>query len=58
MHDAPAIKAWGKVDREQLQKLINQGKVDITQTNDLAYIDWVKHKHFRPRETYNFRRNF
>jgi hypothetical protein len=36
MHDAPAIKAWGKVDREQLQKLIDQGKVDITQTNDLA----------------------
>ena len=58
MDDAPAIKPWGKVDREQLQKLINQGKVDITQTNNLAYIDWVKHKHFCNRETYNFRCNF
>ena len=58
MDDAPAVKPWGSEDKELLQKLINQGKVDITRTNDLAYIDRVKHKHFRTRETYNFRRNF
>ena len=58
MDDAPAIKPWGSEDKELLQKLIDQGKVDITRTNDLAYIDRVKTKHFRTRETYNFRHNF
>jgi hypothetical protein len=58
MDDAPAIKPWGKENKEQLQKLIDQGKVDITRTNDLAYIDRVKHKYFRSHETYNFSRNF
>jgi hypothetical protein len=58
MDDAPAVKPWGSEDKELLQKLIDQGKVDITRTDDLAYIDRVKHKHFRTRETYNFRRNF
>ena len=58
MDDAPAVKPWGKEDKEQLQQLIDQGKVDITRTDDLAYIDRVKHKHFHTCETYNFRRNF
>ena len=58
MDDAPPVKPWGLEDKELLQKLIDQGKVNITWTNDLAYIDRVKHKHFRTRETYNFRRNF
>jgi hypothetical protein len=58
MDDAPAAKPWGTEDKEQLQNLINQGKVDITRTNDLAYINRVKHKHFCTRKTYNFRHNF
>jgi len=58
MDDAPAVKPWGSDDKQLLQKLIDQGKVDITRTDDLAYIDRVKHKHFRTRKTYNFRRNF
>ena len=58
MDDAPTVKPWGSDDKQLLQKLIDQGKVDITRTDDLAYIDRVKHKHFRTRETYNFRRNF
>ena len=52
MDDAPAVKPWGSEDKELLQKLIDQGKVDITRTNNLAYIDQVKHKHFRSRETF------
>ena len=58
MDDAPAVKPWGLEDKELLQKLIDQGKVDITRTDDLAYIDRVKHKHFRICETYNFCCNF
>ena len=58
MDNAPAVKPWGSEDKELLQKLIDQGKVDITRTDDLAYIDQVKHKHFRSRETYNFCCNF
>jgi hypothetical protein len=58
MADAPAVKPWGQVDKELLQRLIDQGKVDISHTNDLTYIDQVKHKYFHSRDTYNFRRNF
>jgi hypothetical protein len=58
MDNAPAVKPWGSEDKELLQKLIDQGKVDITRTDNLAYIDQVKHKHFRSHETYNLRRNF
>ena len=58
MDDAPAVKPWGKEDKEQLQKLTGQGKVNFFRTDNLAYIDRVKHKHFRSHETYNFRCNF
>ncbi len=58
MDDAPAVKPWGPLDKETLQKLIDQGKVDITRTDDLAYIDQVKQKYFRTRDKHNFRRNF
>ncbi len=42
MVDAPTVKPWGPLDKETLQKLIDKGKVDITRTDDLAYIDQVK----------------
>ena len=58
MDDAPAVKPWGKEDKEQLQKLTDQGKVNIFRTDNLAYIDRVKHKYFRTHETYNFCCNF
>ncbi len=58
MDDAPAVKPWGELDKETLQKLIDKGKVDITRTDDLAYIDQVKQKYFRTRDKHNFRRNF
>ncbi len=56
--DAPASKPWGPEDKELLQKLIDRGKVNITRTDDLAYIDQVKHKYFPSRDKQNFRRNF
>ena len=58
MADAPPVKPWGQVDKELLQKLINRGKVDITRSGDTDYIDRIRHKYFRPRDTLNFRRNF
>jgi hypothetical protein len=58
MDDAPAVKLWGKEDKEQPQKLINQGKVNILHTDSVTYINQVRHKYFRSRETYNFRHNF
>ncbi len=58
MDDAPAVKPWGELDKETLQKLINKGKVDIARTNDLAYIDQVKEKYFRTSDKHNFCRNF
>ena len=58
MADAPPIKPWGQVDKELLQKLINRGKVDITRTGDTDYIDRIRHKYFRPRDSHNFRRTF
>jgi hypothetical protein len=57
MADAPAVKPWGKADKDQLQSLIDQGKVDIERSNT-AYIDQVRHKYFRSRAEHNFRRNF
>ena len=58
MDDAPAVKPWGPLNKETLQKLIDKGKVDITRTGDLAYIDQVKQKYFRGHDKHNFRRNF
>lgn len=56
--DAPAIKPWCKDDKDKLQRLINDGRVDITRTNDTQYIDRVHHSHFRECDPVNFRRNF
>jgi hypothetical protein len=43
----PPVKTWGIADKRQLQKLINEGKVDITKTTDEDYIDQVRLNHFR-----------
>ena len=56
--DAPSVKQWGKEDKDKLQKLIDDGKIDITKTDDTQYIDRVRHNHFRERDSVNFRRNF
>jgi hypothetical protein len=54
----PPIKPWGKADKNNLQKLIDMEKVDITKTADAAYINQVRHDHFRHHKTKNFRCNF
>jgi len=59
MADAPPVKPRGQVDKDLLQKLINRGKVDITRTGDTDYyIDRIRYKYFRPRDSDNFRHNF
>ena len=52
------IKPWGKDNKKFLQKLINEGKVDIRRTSDVRYIDRIRVKYFRERDVQNFRRNF
>ena len=56
--DAPAIKPWCKEDKDRLQRLIDEERVDITRTDDTQYIERVRHTHFRERDPINFRRNF
>ena len=46
MADGPFIKPWHKDDKNRLQKLINDSKVDITKTDEIEYIDSVRHKYF------------
>ena len=58
MADAPAVEPWCKEDKNKLQKLIDDGKVNITKTEDMDYIDSVRHKYFRERKGDNFHRNF
>ena len=58
MANAPAVNPWCKDDKDKLQKLINDSKVDITKTEDTDYIDSVLHKFFREQKVDNFRRNF
>ena len=58
MDDAPAVKPWSKEDKDKLQTLIDEGKVDIGNTEDIEYIDSIRHKYFRERKVDNFRRNF
>jgi hypothetical protein len=58
MADALPVKPWGKDDKDYLQKLINQCKVNISCTADTNYIDSVRHKYFRSRDNHNFWRNF
>jgi hypothetical protein len=58
MADAPPIKLWGQKQKDDLQKLIDTGKVDITKTDDIDYINQVRHKYFRERKVDNFRCNF
>ncbi len=58
MANAPPIKAWGIADKQNLQKLINKGKVDITKTADGGYINQIRFDHFRHHETKNFCFNF
>jgi CHASE1-domain containing sensor protein len=58
MADAPAVKPRCKEDKNKLQKLIDDGKVDIRKTEDTDYINSVRHKYFRERSDHNFRRNF
>jgi hypothetical protein len=54
----PPKKAWGQVDKDILQDLIDKGKVNITWTADLKYINQVRDKYFLSRNIINFRRNF
>ncbi len=58
MVDAPPLKPWGKADNHHLKKLIDMGKVDITNSADAAYINQVRFDHFCHRNGHNFRRNF
>ncbi len=50
MADAPAVKPWGIDDKKKLQQLINSGKVDISRTEDIGYIDSVHFKYYRYRD--------
>ncbi len=56
--DTPPKKFWGKADKNYLQKLINNGKVDSRRTNENQYIDRIRVKFFHERDEKNFRRNF
>ena len=47
MADALAIKSWCKEDKDKLLKLIEKGKVNITNTEDIDYIDSIRQKYFR-----------
>ena len=58
MADAPAVKLWGIDDKKKLQQLINDGKVDISRTEDIDYIDSVRFKYYRKCDKANFCRNF
>ena len=55
---APSAKPWCKDDKDKLQKLINDGRINITRTEDIQYIDRVRHSHFHERDPVNFCRNF
>ena len=37
----PTVKPWCKDDKERLLRLINDGRINITRTNDTQYIDRV-----------------
>jgi hypothetical protein len=50
MADAPAVKPWGIDDKKKLQQLINDGKVDISRTEDIDYIDSARFKYYRERD--------
>jgi hypothetical protein len=58
MVNVPAVKQWCQDDKNKLQKLIGNGKVDISKTDNIDYIDRFKHNFFRKRDNANFRRNF
>ncbi len=58
MADGPAIKPWCKDDKNRLQKLIDDSKVDIMKTDDIKYINFVCHKYFQEQESINFHCNF
>jgi hypothetical protein len=58
MADAPAVKPWCKDDKDKLQNLIDNGKVNITKMDNIEYIDTICHRYFRGRGNLNFRRNF
>ena len=58
MADALAIKPWCKEDEDKLLKLIEKGKVDITNTEDTEYIDSIRLKYFREQKVDEIRRNF
>ncbi len=57
MADGLAIKPWCKDDKNRLQKLINDGKVDILKMDEIKYIDPICHKYFREKERVNFFQN-
>ena len=58
MANAPAVKPWGIDDKKKLQQLIDDGKVNISRTEDIDYINSVRFKYYRKRDKANFRRNF
>jgi hypothetical protein len=54
----PPIKPWGRADKDHLQELIDEGKVDIRRTADVRYIDLIRVQFFRGRDEHNFCHNF
>ena len=58
MANAPAVKPWGLDDKDKLQKLIDNGKVDISKTNNIDYINSIRHKYFRECDNGNFHHKF
>ena len=58
MADAPTVKPWGNDDKKKLQQLIDGGKVDISRTEDINYIDSVRFKYYHKHGNVNFHCNF
>ena len=54
----PTVKPWCKDDKERLLRHINNGRINITRTNNTQYVDRVQHCHFRERDPVNFHPNF
>jgi hypothetical protein len=55
----PQVKKWGPKDKHLLTKLVTKGKVDLSRTNNLEYIDQVVwFKHICKRNYRNFCCNF
>ncbi len=58
MADILPVKPWGKVNKDNLLKLINTGRIDITKTANIDYIKKDEHDYFHRHNSHNFRCNF